>query len=237
MARLSPASETSGARRQRLRPEERRRQLIDAAVSIVSRRGYRNASVAAIAAEAGVSKGLLWHYFADSDDLMEKTARLTLERLRETVAKEIDLSAPVPQVIRSAIRRAAALRETHPAELRAMQQIIQNLVDSEGTQRLGMADYEQTYRLQATLFQRGQDEGSLRPLDTRYLAVTYQGAVDTMLTYLDTYPDTDADEYAATVADILLCGIAAHQPGPTARHQRDPKRRRSPSATSTRRAP
>ncbi len=32
-------------------------------------------SLAAVAAEAGVSKGLLWHYFADGDELMEATAR------------------------------------------------------------------------------------------------------------------------------------------------------------------
>jgi hypothetical protein len=169
---------------------------------------------------------------------MEQTAHLTLERLRETVAREIDLAAPVPQVIRSAIRRAAALRDTHRAELRAMQQIVQNLCDPDGTPRLNMADYEQTYRLQATLFQRGQDEGTLRPFDTRYLAVTYQGAIDTMLTYLDAYPDTDAGEYATTVADILLGGIAAPQPGATDRRRRNPNAAApAPSTDSTRRDP
>ena len=65
--------------------------------------------------------------------------------------------------------------------------------------------------LRAVLFQRGQDEGRLRgSIDTRYLAVAYQGAVDAMLAYLDSRPDTDAEAYAATVADILLTGIAAN---------------------------
>ena len=31
-----------------------------------------------------------------------------------------------------------------------------------------------------------------------------------MLAYLDGSPDTDAEAYAATVADILLTGIAAN---------------------------
>jgi AcrR family transcriptional regulator len=195
-------------RRRRLGPEERRRQLTDATVSVVARRGYRNASLAAIAGEAGVSKGLLWHYFADGDDLMEQTARSTLVALREVVAREVDLSAEVPQIIRSAIRRAAALRETHGPQLRALQEIVQNLCRPDGTRRLGLHDYQETYALQAKLFQRGQDEGSLRHFDTHYMAVTYQGAVDTMLAYLDSHPGTDADAYAATVADILLTGIA-----------------------------
>ena len=40
-----------------------------------------------------------------------------------------------------------------------------------------------------------------------YVTARYQGAVDTMLGYLDTHPDADADECAAAVADILLDGM------------------------------
>ncbi len=125
-----------------------------------------------------MAKGLLWHYFADGDDLMEQTARVTLADLRETVASDIDLSAEIPEVIRAAIRRAAALRESHRTELRAVREIVQNLRHPDGTPRFGLNDlYEETYTLQASLFQRGQDVGSLRSgIDTRYLAVTYQGA-------------------------------------------------------------
>ncbi len=45
-------------------------------------------------------------------------------------------------------------------------------------------------------------------LDPLLLAVTYQGAVDSMLGFLDAHPHADADQHAATVADILLGGIA-----------------------------
>jgi AcrR family transcriptional regulator len=208
---MATTSDTPTARppRRRLSAGQRRRQLIAATVSVLSRCGYQGTSLAAIASEAGVAKGLLWHYFADGDDLMDQTARVTLAALRETVAADIDLSAEIPQVIRAAIRRAAALRESHRAELRAIREIVQNLRHPDGTLRFGLNDlYDETYTLQAALFQRGQDEGSLRgSIDTRYLAVTYQGAVDAMLAYLDSYPGTDAEAYAATVADILLNGI------------------------------
>lgn len=187
--------------RQRLGPAERRRQLIDATISVVARCGYQNASLTAIAREAGVSKGLLWHYFADGDDLMTQTARETLVRVRHAVGEEIDLSAPIPQVIRAAIARAAALLETHGAELRAMQEIAQN-------QQLGPSELDETHDLQAALFQRGVDEGSLRPIDTHTFAVTYQGAVDAMLVHLGRHPEVDRAGYATAVADILLEGIA-----------------------------
>ena len=207
--------------RRRLTSEQRRDQLCRATIAVVSRLGYQHASASAIVAEAGVSKGLLWHYFVDGDELMEATARATLVRLREAVAADLDLSAPVPQVIRAAIHRAAALPRTHRDELRAMREIVENLRHPDGTRRLGLDEYEQTYRGQAALFRRGQEEGSLRPVDARYLAVTYQGAVDAMLSYLDAHPETDAERYAATVADILLDGIAV-RPTPAATGKVEP---------------
>jgi len=210
---MATTSDAAGTRppRRRLGAEERRRQLIAATVSVLARSGYQNTSLGAIASEAGVAKGLIWHYFADGDDLMEQTARVTLVALRETVASEIDMSAEVPQVIRSAIRRVAALPQSHGAEMRAIGEIVNNLRDPDGRPRFGLNElYGEMYAAQAALFQRGQDEGSLRRgVDTHYLAVTYQGAVDTMLAYLASKPDTDAEAYAAAVADILLAGIAA----------------------------
>lgn len=205
---MSTAEATGTAGRRRLGADQRRGQLADAAVAVVAGQGYRGTTADAIAKRAGVSKGLLWHYFTDRDDLLEFAARRTLVRLRETVAADIDLTQPVPQLIRDAIRRAAGLRATHRAELKAMHEIVLNLRHADGTPRLGLAEYDETYARQEAIFRRGQDEGDFRAtLDPRYMAVTYQGAVDTMLDYLDTHPDADPDRYAAAVADILLDGL------------------------------
>ena len=204
--RTAAATGTGG--RRRLSADQRREQLADATVAVVAGHGYQGTTVDAIATRAGVSKGLLWHYFADRDDLLEFTAQRTLVKLRETVAADIDLAQPVPQLIRDAIRRAAGLRATHRAELKAMHEIVLNLRHADGTPRLGLAQYDETYARQEAIFRRGQDEGDFRrTLDPRYMAVTYQGAVDTMLDYLDAHPDADADECAAAVADILLDGL------------------------------
>ena len=194
--------------RQRLSANERRDHLIQATVTVVARRGYQHTSLAEIAETAGVSKGLIWHYFADGDDLMAQTARRTLVRLRGAVAADLDLTAAVPDIIRSAIVRAAALRSTHPDELNAVSAIVYNLRRPDGSARLGLAEYDETYAQQEMLFARGQHEGSIRAFDPRLMAVTYQGAVDTMLAYLQAHPDTDAATYAHSLADLLLCGFA-----------------------------
>lgn len=194
--------------RQRLTAGERRDQLVSAAVVVLSSEGYRATTADAIVREAGVSKGLLWHYFADLDDLLEYTARQTLMRLARVVGAGIDLTAPGPEVIRGAIHAAAGLLESHFRERRALQEIVPNLRTADGTLRLTLDDYEELYVAQEGIFRRGQREGDFRDdLDPRLLAVTYQGAVDAMLGYLDAHPHDDRQRHAATVADVLLSGI------------------------------
>ena len=198
----------TGPRRRRLSETERREQILRATVEVVARYGYDGASLVRVAEQAGVSKGLVSHYFGSKDDLMAEAVTGTVRALREFVAAQLDLSAPVPEVIRAALRRAADLHRTHRAELTAMEQIVHGLRLPDGSPRLGPADYEETHEAQRRLFARGQAEGSLRPVDVHVLAVVYQGAVDTMLGHAATHPDADLDRFADTLADVLLGGIA-----------------------------
>lgn len=194
--------------RRRLSPEQRRSQLVDATIEVLAAVGFRSATAETIAAQAGVSKGLLWHYFDDLDDLLEQTARRTVMSLAHAVGSGLDLTAPAPQVVREALHGAARLRETHGARRSAVDEIVANLRNADGSWRFGLQDYEELYTAQEAIFRRGQEMGDFRAdLDPRILAVTYQGAVDAMLGYLDSHPNRDGEAYADTVADILLGGI------------------------------
>ncbi|MEJ3652988.1 TetR/AcrR family transcriptional regulator [Actinomycetes bacterium KLBMP 9759] len=195
--------------RQRLSEDERRRQIMVAAIQEVVDRGYEGASLTRIAARADVAKGLVWHYFAGKDDLMESTAKATMEELRKHIVDALDLDRPVPDVIRSALREAAAQIRTRRNELVALNRIVHNLRGTDGGERVTADFYEQTYLGQEELFRRGQAEGSLGDFDTRVMAVTYQGSIDVMLAYLEEHPDVEPDDYAAKLAEILLGGMQA----------------------------
>jgi hypothetical protein len=124
------------------------------------------------------------------------------------------MEAPVPELFRSAIRRAAQLPATHPAELQALRQIAIGLRPDTDEATLRANEYRQLHEHQATLFARGQSEGDLRPdLDPHLLAVTYQGMVDTMLDHLDSDPSLDPHAVADHVADVLLGGIRTQRSG------------------------
>jgi AcrR family transcriptional regulator len=194
---------------------ERRAQIVRAALAVVAERGCARASASAIAAAAGVSKGLLWHYFTDKDDLMKQAVIATVERLGRELAEQIDVTAPPPDIIRAGIRWIARWSIDHRNEFRAMDQITRVLRDTEGRPAFSLADYEPTYQQQEALFRRGQELGYFRPFDTRVMAVTYQGAIDMMLSYVDGHPDTDVEQYADALVDIILAAVSAPTPPAT----------------------
>jgi TetR/AcrR family transcriptional repressor of bet genes len=63
----------------------RRRQLIDAAIASIHEYGLADTTVARIAAKAGVSAGIVHHYFTGKDDLLFATMRQLLADLRTDV--------------------------------------------------------------------------------------------------------------------------------------------------------
>ena len=195
--------------RRRLSEAERRRQITLAAIEEVAERGYEKASLTRVAARAGVAKGLIWHYFSGKDDLMEASVKATLAAMRDHVVDELDLAAPVPDVLRSALRHAALQIRTHPTELIAVNRIVHSLLQSDPPADVVSDFYDDIHRGQEQLFRRGQEEGSLRDFDTRVMAVTYQGSIDAMLDSLGDHREVDPVEYAAALADVLLGGMEA----------------------------
>jgi AcrR family transcriptional regulator len=78
------------AQARRLAPERRRALLIGAAEETFASRGYTQAGLAEVAALAGVSKTLLYHYFPDGRpelyrEVMERLVGQVLEAVRSAV--------------------------------------------------------------------------------------------------------------------------------------------------------
>jgi AcrR family transcriptional regulator len=57
----------------RLDVDERRQQLLETSARIFTDRRYDEVSMSEIAAEAGISKGLLYHYFTNKEELFQAT--------------------------------------------------------------------------------------------------------------------------------------------------------------------
>jgi AcrR family transcriptional regulator len=84
----------------RLDVDERRRQLLDASARIFTERRYDEVSMSEIAAAAGISKGLLYHYFTNKRELFRATLEDTARDIAVLIAPDPTLS-PAERVSRS----------------------------------------------------------------------------------------------------------------------------------------
>lgn len=77
----------------------RRKQLVDAAIGAIHEHGFGNATVARIARRAGLSPGIVHHYFSDKEELLFETMRSLLSELRrDTVARQRNAATPKQRV-------------------------------------------------------------------------------------------------------------------------------------------
>ncbi|MBL1076150.1 TetR/AcrR family transcriptional regulator [Nocardia sp. 2] len=93
----------SGVKRVRLSPDERRKQLIELGVEMLRERDLEDISVNDIAAQAGISRGLLFHYFPSVQDFQVEILKRANSEFLETTAP--DESLGIFDMLRDAIER------------------------------------------------------------------------------------------------------------------------------------
>ena len=96
----------SKALRWERRPDDRPQEILDAALKVFAERGYRNTRLEDIGEAAGVTKGAIYHYFANKEELLLRA----IEHRREEAFGRIeevlrDKNAPVSTRLRLVVRR------------------------------------------------------------------------------------------------------------------------------------
>ncbi|WP_323791357.1 TetR/AcrR family transcriptional regulator [Nocardioides sp.] len=89
MALVTTSTAKPGAR-SRLSPEERRAQLLQLGVRMLATRSLDELSIDVFAEEAGVSRGLLYHYFGNKQDFHEAVVRYAADDLIAQTAPPVD---------------------------------------------------------------------------------------------------------------------------------------------------
>ena len=94
MCSVTPATRT------RLTPEQRRSQLLDLGVRLLATRSLDELSIDLLAEEAGISRGLLYHYFGNKHAFHEAVVRRAADELIAQTAPPAD-GEPLERVLAS----------------------------------------------------------------------------------------------------------------------------------------
>ena len=146
------------------RPDDRPQEILDAALKVFAERGYRNTRLEDIGEAAGVTKGAIYHYFANKEELLLRA----IEHRREEALGRIedvlrDKGAPVSTRLRLVVRRwFASVPEERLAVVTLLVQGIAHEAPDAFRQWLAGGPTASA-KLIASLVREGQTHGEFRP--------------------------------------------------------------------------
>jgi AcrR family transcriptional regulator len=188
--------------------EDKRRQLLDAAVRVFARKGFHSSRVGDIAEEAGVAHGLLYHYFKSKDQVLEAVFHENWSILVARIESVEETDEPAADQIRHI---AAIVLRTWLHLPDVVRVVIQEFGRSpELGERIG----ELTLPIDALqrVIARGIKRGEFRKdVDPAFAATVVYGSIDELLTawVLGRLPsDEEAVARAEqTLVEVILLGL------------------------------
>jgi AcrR family transcriptional regulator len=178
--------------------DERKEQILEAALKIFARRGIIGAKLSMIAAEAGISQGLLYHYFKSKDELF-------IILIQQAIQESIDSMKNVYQSPGSPIEKLRAITQLDKEE-QLYFMLIHQARTSDGVPEKAKQFIEQ-HSIEAyvvdilePLFIEGQKAGEFASGDPRKLISSFF----TVLSALMTFNIHEDEAYQMPETDLLL---------------------------------
>jgi TetR/AcrR family fatty acid metabolism transcriptional regulator len=190
--------------------EEKRRQILDAAVRAFARKGYHACRVGEIAEEAGVAYGLVYHYFGSKEEVLETIFRETWTQMLARVREVQEEGGPADEQVRKV---TALLLRTWRRDPDLVRVLVTEVTRSPEQLRQQVDEIGHAYEALESIIAHGQETGEFRDdLDPKVAATVFYGALEEILTgwVLGQLPDTDEDIAKAEqdVTGLLCDGLA-----------------------------
>lgn len=187
--------------------DERRESILRHALKLFATKGLYATKVSDIAAEVGMSQGLLYHYFASKDDIFTElirdafmkmnSAALGLEELSLSPKEKIELA------MRELLRSIEESEEFAPTVLLIAQAGVSDNTPAEAREVLreqsGIA-----YDVVERIIRAGQRDGSIRQHDAQELSMVFWTLIKGLALHKAVYRETFKAPDASVLASMFL---------------------------------
>lgn len=188
---------------------EKRRLILDAAVRVFARKGYHSSRVGDIAEEAGVAHGLLYHYFASKEELLETVFRETWSELLEAFARVAESDEPAAEQLRQV---AAILLRSWRRDPDLVRVLVREVGRSQ-TLPSRVDEIGSVFRAIEGIVERGRSRGEFRDdVEPKLVSWIFYGAIEEILTGWVLGQLEEGDEAVAAaeraVLSVVVGGLA-----------------------------
>lgn len=157
--------------------------IFSAALRVIKRQGFHRARMADIAREAGISYGLVYHYFRNKDDLFESILRHWWDGLFQLMARIVQSQADLRSRLRWVIDYFLDHYQKKPELVNIFITEISRSTTNLSPERL--EHFTTFMAMTEELMAQGQKAGVLRTdLKARYLTFIFLGALETFISVM-----------------------------------------------------
>jgi AcrR family transcriptional regulator len=187
---------------------DKRRVILDAAVRVFARQGFHACRVSDIADEAGVAYGLVYHYFASKDEVLDtlflERWNVMLELIREVDAEPLPVREKLGAI-------ASFIVDSYRHDPDLMKVIIVEVTRAANSfGQTHLAQIRTAYELIGAIVEQAQADGYFKPeIEARFAAMAFYGAIEQLLTgwIFDLRPQGEEEfERAKWLVIETVCG-------------------------------
>ena len=156
----------------------RRKQIIDTAIAIISREGYQKTTIANIAKEAGFTKGVVFYYFNNKDELAVQISQVLLEELRSHTREHIKNITPLSDKLKAYIQAYLEFIKQNRDKFSILMELGMNLNLNTKDPLFSSQTFFECRESLAQLLSRDGKLGKISEIDTASLTAVLQGMLD-----------------------------------------------------------
>ncbi len=193
--------------------DARRRQIVETAIRTIAARGYSQSSLAEIARDAGISKGVISYHFEGKLELVEAILSRLLAEPAEFIKARVDASDDATAKLRAYVRANFEFMQSHRANYVALVDLWESRASHEAGNRFSAEAYAPSRAYLSRILEAGHAAGEFRTRPATTLASVIQAAIDgVMLQWVFDEHAVDLD----ACRDEILEMIGRHVAFPTA---------------------
>jgi AcrR family transcriptional regulator len=188
---------------------DKRRMILDAAITVFARQGFHHCRVSDVADEAGVAYGLVYHYFDSKEQILDT---LFTERwqimLDAIVAIDQEQEGPAREKL---YKVASFIIDSYRHEPDLMKVIIVEVTRAANTfARHHLPEIREAYDLIGQIVDQAREDGSFKSdISAQFAAMCFYGAIEQLLSawIFGILPETEEEfERAKELVVETICG-------------------------------
>jgi AcrR family transcriptional regulator len=207
---------TESPSKRELQREERRSQILDAALTVFSSKGFHATNVSDVAAQAGVSQGTIYWYFDSKEELFTAAMLSVFADFGQEALASLEVCETASEKLRALGR---GMEDFLGRVEGIFIMFLGYWASSSSREEAGrfwvdvLVDYKDMI---VDIIEEGVGNSEFRPVDAEALVWALMAAYDGLAAYMMLMPDIDVGRVSRALVETLLTGLtggSAENPG------------------------